>query len=220
MAVKNIGGSYAERAHKGSGTLPVSPVPASKQRDALNFLVEHGLDADRFLLSPDLVNKLQDDKMWSWQNNPFTRSRFDFPLSLWVASIQNALLTNAMNPTLQARVVENEYKVNDAFKLSELYSGLTRTIWTGNTTPTGRSAGMDRNLQRLYTGRLIAQVTTPYPGTPPDAIDLSRLHLRRIRDAANTALQRSGLDDATNAHLMETVARIDRALDAQRVTGF
>ena len=27
-------------------------------------------------------------------------------------------------------------------------------------------------------------------------------------------------EDATNAHLMETVARIDRALDAQRVTGF
>ena len=75
-------------------------------------------------------------------------------------------------------------------------------------------------LGQVYTGRLIAQVMTPYGGTPPDAIDLSRLHLRRIRNAASSALQRSGLDDTTNAHLMETVARIDRALDAQRMTGF
>ena len=64
------------------------------------------------------------------------------------------------------------------------------------------------------------QVTTPHPFLPPDAVELSRLNLRRIRGSANTALQRQGLDDETNAHLMETVARIDRALDAQRITGF
>ena len=34
------------------------------------------------------------------------------------------------------------------------------------------------------------------------------------------ALQRSGLDDETNAHLMESIARIDRALEASRYTGF
>jgi hypothetical protein len=64
------------------------------------------------------------------------------------------------------------------------------------------------------------QVTTPNMFSPPDAIELSRLNLRRIRNSANTALQRQGLDDETNAHLMETVARIDRALNAQRITGF
>jgi hypothetical protein len=124
-----------------------------------------------------------------------------------------------MHPTLQARVVENEYKMANPFRLADLYSGLTGAVWA-TATPNGKTAAMDRNLQRLYTGRLIAQVTTPYPGTPQDAISLSRLHLRRIRNSANTALQRQGLDDATNAHLMETVARIDRALDAQRMTGF
>jgi hypothetical protein len=220
MVVKNIGGSYAERAHKGSGVTPIHPVSAAQQQKAFDFIVKHGLDSDRFMLTPDLVNKLQDDKMWSWQNNPFRRARFDFPLANWVATIHNALLTNLMNPTLQARVVENEYKSERPFRLADLYNGLTRTIWTDNVTPSGQAAGLDRNLQRLYTYRLIAQVTTPYPGTPTDAIDLSRLHLRRVRNAANSALQRSGLDDATNAHLMETIARIDRALDAQRVTGF
>ena len=60
----------------------------------------------------------------------------------------------------------------------------------------------------------------PYPGTPQDAMALSRLNLRRIRQTANTALSQSGLDDETNAHLMETIARIDRALDAKRITMF
>ena len=166
--------------------------------------MENGLTSDRFLLSPDLLTKLQDDKMWSWQNNVFQRSRFDFPLTNWVAGIQNALLTNLMNPTLQARVVEAAYTTNDPMTLGEVYGTLTKSIWTGNMTPSGRTAAMDRNLQRVYTGKLIQQVTMPRPGTPQDAI----------------ALSRQGLDDATNAHLMETVARIDRALDAKRMTMF
>jgi hypothetical protein len=79
---------------------------------------------------------------------------------------------------------------------------------------------MDHNLQRVYTGKLIAQVTMPHPALPQDAIALSRLNLRRIRATAQQALAKTGLDDETNAHLMETVARIDRALDASRITGF
>jgi hypothetical protein len=219
LAVKNIGGSYSERAHKGDGTVPYMPVSADNQRKAMEFLAKNAFDASRFMLPVDLVNRLQDDKMWSWQNNPFSRPRFDFPLTLWVGALQNGVLTNLMNPTLQSRMVENEYKSNNPFRLSDLYNSLTATIWK-SATPSGKTAAVDRNLQRLYTGRLIAQITTPYPGTPQDAIALSRLQLRRIRNSANSALQRQGLDDATNAHLMETVARIDRALSAQRMTGF
>ena len=44
--------------------------------------------------------------------------------------------------------------------------------------------------------------------------------LARIRGEAQGALQRKGLDDETNAHLMETIARVDRALTASRETNF
>ena len=146
--------------------------------------------------------------------------RFDFPLSAWVAGMQNGVLTNLLNPALQARVVEAQYSVDKPFKLSQVYSGLTRAIWTDKAVPTGRTAAWDRNLQRIYTQKLINQITIPYPGTPQDAVALSRLNLRRIRATADGALKRQGLDDETNAHLMETIARINRALDAQRLTGF
>jgi hypothetical protein len=221
MAVKNLGGNYTSRAHKGAPELPVESVPASEQEAALDFIIQRGLASSNYELPPDLLVKLGDDKMWSWQNSLFQQGRrFDFPMSMWVASLQNALLTNLMMPMRQARIVEQSYTVDKPFKLSQLYNGLTRAIWTNNATPRGRTAAWDRNLQRIYTQRLIWQVTMPYPGTPQDAMALSRLNLRRIRQAANTALQQSGLDDETNAHLMETIARIDRALDAKRITMF
>jgi hypothetical protein len=223
MAVKYIGGQYTARPHKGqsNGETALLPVDAAVQQKALEFIVANTLKTDTWRLDPAMLNMLQDDKQWSWENNPFQNGRrFDFPMSLWIGAVQNAVLSRLMNPILQARVVEATYKVEKPFKLSQLYSALTREIWTKDAAPRGQYAGLQRNLQRIYLGRLISQVTTPNPFLPPDAIELSRLNLRRIRSSANTALQRQGLDDETNAHLMETVARIDRALNAQRITGF
>ncbi len=222
-AIKYMGGYYTERPHKGdgSGNLPMTPVSAAKQMEALQFVTSNSMDVSNWLVPTDMLDKLMDDKQWSWQNNPFGLGRrFDFPLSGWVASIQNALIANMMNPMLQARIVETGYKMDRPFELSSLYSELTKTIWTQNTTPRGQTAGMQRNLQRVYVDTLIRQVVTPNPFLPQDAVALSRLNLQRIRNRANSALQRSGLGDTTNAHLMETVARIDRALDAQRYTAF
>lgn len=221
LATKTVGGSYTERAHKGDGKEPFTPIAAAEQRKALQFIVDNALKSSAYTLSPDMLNKMQDDKMWSWENNLFAPGRrFDFPLSEWVEAMQTAVLFNVMNPFLQSRVVDNAYKTDDAFKLSEVYATLTKSVWTDNLTPKGRTAGWDRNLQRVYTDMLIQQVVQPHPVTPQDAVALSRLNLVRIRGEAQTALQRKGLDDETNAHLMETIARVDRALTASRETNF
>jgi hypothetical protein len=168
-----------------------------------------------------MLNKMQDDKMNSWENNTFAEGRrFEFPLADWVNALQMGVLFNMLNPMLQARVVEGQYQSDDAFKLSELYSTLTKSIWTDRIAPKGRTATWDRNLQRTYADMLIYQVVTPSPVTPEQSVALSRLNLSRIRAAANAQLAVKGLDDDTNAHLMETVARIDRALNANREAGF
>lgn len=221
VAAKNIGGAVTSRAHKGSDAVPFQPISAADQRRALGFVVDNALKTDGWALSPHLLNKMQDDKMWSWENNPFQAGRrFDFPLTNWVDAIQTAALFNLLNPFRQARVVEAQYQSDDSFQLSEMYSALTKSIWTGNAIPSGRTAVWQRNLQRTYTDMLIQQVVSPFPVTPQDAVALSRLNLSRIRGAAQSNLSKSGLDDATNAHLMETIARIDRALDASRQTNF
>jgi len=223
MAVKYIGGQYTARPHKGAanGQIPLLPVDPAEQQRALDFIVASAFNVDTWTLAPEMLNMLQDDRQWSWENNPFQFGRrYDFPMSLWIGTVQNAILSNVMNPMLQSRVVEAQYKVDKPFMLSQVYGSLTREIWTNEPAPRGKYAGLQRNLQRVYTYRLINQLMTPHMALPPDATELSRLNLRRIRNAANTALQRQGLDDETNAHLMETVARIDRALNAQRISGF
>lgn len=221
IATKNIGGMYTERAHKGGDKLPFTPVPAAEQRKALAFIVDNALTSNAYAISPQMLNKMQDDKMNSWENDTFEPGRrFEFPLTDWVDVMQTGVLFNLMNPMLQGRVVEGQYQADDAFKLSELYSTLTRAIWTDRATPRGRTATWDRNLQRNYTDMLIQQLVTPGPATPQEAVSLSRLNLSRIRATAQSKLAVKGLDDDTNAHLMDTVARIDRALNANRITGY
>jgi Met-zincin/Domain of unknown function (DUF5117)/Domain of unknown function (DUF5118) len=221
VATKNIGGEYTERAHKGGDKMPFTPVPPAQQRKALTFVINDALNANAWALSPGMLDKMQDDKMWSWENNPFEPGRrFEFPLTDWVQALQTGVLFNVMNPFLQSRVIEGEYRSDDAFKLSELYSTLTKSIWTDNMTPKGRTAAWDRNLQRVYTDMLIDQMVTPNPATPDESVALSRLTLARIKGAAQATLAKPGLNDETNAHLMETVARIDRALNANRTANF
>jgi hypothetical protein len=223
LAVKYVGGQYTERSHKGDpgGNLPLTPVAPADQRKALDFLIENAFSADAFAISPGLLNKLQDNKLRDWQNRLFAQGRrFDFPLTNWAAAIQNAVLSNLLQPMLLQRVVDAEYKVDNPFRLSALFRSLTREIWLDHPTPTGKTAVMQRNLQRIYLSKLISMITKPYPGTPDEAIALARLNLRRIRSSANTVLQKQGLSDEVNAHLLESIARIDRALEAKMEAAF
>jgi hypothetical protein len=221
IATKNIGGMYTERAHKGGDKMPFTPVPAADQRKALQFVVDNALSSNAYALSPEMLAKMQDDKMNSWENDTFAPGRrFEFPLTDWVEAMETGVLYNLMNPMLQSRVVEGQYLSDTSFKLSELYATLTKSIWTDRAAPKGRTATWDRNLQRTYTDMLIQQVVTPGPATPEEAVALSRLNLTRIKAAAQAKLAVKGLDDDTNAHLMDTVARVDRALNAIRPTGY
>ncbi|HEX5133228.1 MAG TPA: zinc-dependent metalloprotease, partial [Candidatus Krumholzibacteria bacterium] len=61
VATKNIGGAYTERAHKGDGKMPFTPVAAEDQRKALAFVVQNALKSDNFELPPDMLNMMQDD---------------------------------------------------------------------------------------------------------------------------------------------------------------
>jgi len=84
-------------------------------------------------------------------------------------------------------------------------------------------------VQRAYIDKLAAIVVTPagttpafpgFPGSttlPDDARALARLQLQRIDQRCAGALAaKTALGDYTRAHLLESRARIKRALEAQR----
>jgi hypothetical protein len=64
-ASKFIGGLYHYRDHAGdpNGRSPFAPIPAEKQKQALEFMREHCFSEEAFLLSPELYNKLAPERL-------------------------------------------------------------------------------------------------------------------------------------------------------------
>jgi hypothetical protein len=146
------------------------------------------------------------------------------------------VLTRLVSPAMMARVREVETRQDNALTTAELFNELTGAIWgefgIGATDAWARQnaavamkatagASTRRDLQRAYVDALARWVTDPVtPGTD-DARALARLQLTRIDTAAAARLNgktvgATALNDNVRAHLLETRARIKRALDAQR----
>jgi hypothetical protein len=76
-----------------------------------------------------------------------------------------------------------------------------------------------RELQRAFVDRMANMVVDPPPGAPDDARALARLTLTRVDARCARALAAATpMGDDTRAHLLETRARIKRALEAGRQT--
>ncbi len=222
-AVRYVGGQRTARPHRGdgSGQQAMMPVPASEQRDAMTFITTNAFSKDAFMVDPAILNQLQDEKLWSWHNNPFSYGRrFDFPLTGWVAAFQNAIISQLLSPMRLQRMADAEFKQDDPYRVSEMFRTMTSTIWTDNMVPSGRSAGIQRNLQRIYLHHLVNMTVHPYPGTSWEAIALARLQLTKLRGEIDTAYKTPGMGDEANAHLAESLSRINRALDAKLQSSF
>lgn len=222
-AVKYVGGQHTARPHRGdnSDQLPLMPVTAAKQREAMKFIADNAFSKNAFAISPELLNQLQDHKLWDWQNNIFAYGRrFDFPHSGWVAAFHNAIISQLMHPMRLQRMVDAAAKSEDPYPVAEMLRTMTKSIWTDNIVPTGKTAAMQRNLQRIYLDHLVQLTVRPDNYAPWEAIALARLQLTRLRGQIGNAYKRTGLSDETNAHLADSLARINRALDAKLQSSF
>jgi hypothetical protein len=227
LAVKYVGGQYASRNHRGQPGAhdPLQPVPAARQREALDLISQRAFAADALVLPPALLNRMAPDRWSHWGvpngfNGPF---RLDYNFNDRALAIQTALLSGLMSPNLLARLREAESHSTDPLRMSELFDRLTRSIWgeVGGASATGLKAlegpGTRRDLQRAYVDRLAVLVVNPPNGTPDDARALARLQLTRIDGRITTTLAgKTPIGDYSRAHFMETRARIKRALEAQR----
>jgi hypothetical protein len=226
MAVKYVGGQYHNRAHKGQpdAVAPLEPVPAERQREALDFLSRRAFAANAFDVPPAVLNKLAADR-WSHWGTPSTFSpltRVDYNLNDKVFAVQNALLQQLTAPALLARLREGENRSKAPFTLAEHFDRMTTMLWgdvsaTASALKTLEGPSTRRQVQRAYVDRLANMVVEETPGLPDDARALARLQLTRIDSRASRALGgEAAVGDATRAHLLETRARVKRALEAGR----
>jgi hypothetical protein len=151
--------------------------------------------------------------------------RHDFAWHDNALAVQSTLLDAVLAPPLLARMREAENRSADPYRVSEHFDRLTRALWgeVGGAVPAAMKAldgtGTRRDVQRAYVERLSAMVTGKRD-VPDDAQALARLQLQRI-DArcARVLAAAAPLGDNTRAHLLETRARVKRALDAGEEVG-
>jgi hypothetical protein len=235
---KMIGGVYHYRDHVGdpNGRSPFKPVPAAKQREALDFLSTHAFSEKAFRLSPSLMNKLAVERLPALDPTYYSIQRLDFPWHDNVLNIQRAVLNRLYHPITLSRVLDNELRFaagEKSFKMNDLFSGLNASIWSELDTGAKEITSLRRNLQREHLKQLIRLTLrqgTPAPTgfgptvasaplmPPEDATTLARSSLTRLQTKIRSSLAgkaAAGMDATTRAHLQETNARISAALTAQ-----
>ena len=223
IAAKFIGGVETSRARAGDagGRVPLQPVPAAKQREALDFLAKEVFSDDAYKLPPTLLAKLAPERMYGLAglDSFFSNTgRLDFPWHDQVLAVQQRALYRALNTLVLARVQDNEVQARAAgqepFAMAELFVGLDAAIWGELNAGNPAISSTRRNLQREHLRLLLRFALRQNGGqfAPEDASTLARASLAVLAQKAQAA--NSG-DATTRAHLLDVVNRINAALNAQ-----
>ena len=234
VAVRHVGGNFIHRDHKGDPNErpPVVPVPAAKQREALDFVCESVFGDKAFRFSPELVNYLAAGRWMHWGSSD-TNQDSEYPLQDRILQIQLWTLFDLLNPRTLALIVDGENRVvqeADALTIPELIGKLSDAIWTEVKTAPSPGASYTnrapyiganrRNLQHEYIGQLVDIALEDQYGSSPQSARTQAWHqLEKLRAQIAGAVAAAGsgqpkLDDYSRAHLQETFQRITKALDA------
>lgn len=222
---KTIGGIHYSRDHKNdpNGRPPFDPVPADEQREALNFIIEQAFSKDAISFDADMLNKLAPNRYSDWATNSWF-APIDYPVHDMVVNMQGMMLMQLVDNGRLRRMVDNTVRVpngEEAFTVAEFFSTLTGAIWTEiiNAERPEAPNSFRRNLQRVYINQMINIMLdkrpTPASIPPPeDARSLARFELMQLSNQVSDALANgTDLDTTARAHLMESKARIDAALE-------
>ena len=218
LTSKYIGGVHYYRDHVGDpgNRLPFNPVPADRQKEALNLLRDRLFSPEAFKFSPRLLNKLAGERFPDWYNFESMLGRTDVPIHAMVLSLQRGVLDRVFHPVVMNRILDTEVKVDskDAFTLGTLFTTIQDAVWAESRGTDAVSINSYRRaLQREHLRRLIGMVLRD-SSVPEDARTLSRDGLVTLRGQLQAAKARAAGTLETRAHLAESVARIDEALKA------
>jgi hypothetical protein len=233
MMANWLGGAYVYRDKKGDKgeRLPIEVVPAKKQREALEFVIENTFRDEAFGLTQDLLRRMTVDKWWDDMSSVLTDSTW--PIHDRIMGIQAYALSMMMYPTTLRRIYDNEFLIpadEDALTLPELLDKISDEIWSELkqkpekkfTAREPMISSLRRNLQREHLELLIDLSRSDYMSTAAykPIANLVVDKLRQIKeDKIEPVLEASAenLDPYTRAHLKDAATQIEKALEANYV---
>ncbi len=228
IAANYVGGSYVTNARKGDpdAKAPITDIPASRQREAMNFVIENTFEDEAFGITPELVRHLGKEYWWDPQGINQLLADPSVTVHDLVGGMQATGLTFLINPTRLRRVYDNEFRADpsELFTMAELVTTVTDRAWS-ECNPTSGSSGSDikissfrRNLQREHAERLIQLMLLDGMSSPSlrTIATLATAELIRVDSMCERSLDRNP-DIYTTAHLNDIRTRISRSLDAAYV---
>ncbi|MEL7832753.1 zinc-dependent metalloprotease [Fodinibius sp. Rm-B-1B1-1] len=220
-AIKYIGGQHQYRDHVGDpdGRMPFEPVDYKEQKEALNMIVDFAFVENAVVLPQDIFQKMGADRWSHWGNSTTYGGRVDYPLHGTMLGIQDALLEQLLDPVRLSRIRDTEVKfgADQTVTIPELMTALTESIWSeAQTSPGSNIASNRRDLQRAYLNKMEMLVTDAPDEAPADARSIARQQLKTLHSwlEARLAPPTYDFDEYTHAHLEESKARIEAALEA------
>jgi hypothetical protein len=226
LASQFIGGQSVSRDHKADSKEahdPIVPVPGTKQRDCLKFLVDNILSDKSFQFSPSLLRRLGTERWMHWGSNGFAAPGVNISVLERILGIQKIVLGHCLNSATLARLQNQQLQSNpgsDPLRMEEIFRALTDGIWSDldrlgtakdpKVSPFALST-IRRNLQREYLSRLSSMILGKTPSAsseqfsfvvflrggsasvPADARALARLHLKEISSRIAKVLETTNL---------------------------
>ena len=236
MMTNWLGGAFIYRDKKGDKgeRLPIEVVPAKKQRDALNFVIENTFKDEAFGLTQDLLRRMTVDK-WlddmSYMSSVLSDSTW--PIHDRIMGIQASTLASLMYPMTLRRIYDNEFLVpadEDVLTLPELLDAVSKAIWSELDQEPAKKytarepmiSSLRRNLQREHLELLFDLSKSDYMGTAAYK-PIANLVMEKLGQIKESKIDRvletydENLDPYTRAHLKDAGMQIKKALEAHYV---
>ena len=212
QVAKYVGGMYTSRDAPGAGAQAAfRPVEPARQRDALQFMVGGLFSADSFRFQPQFLSGLAPDyREWT---RPAVVSIPAMVLQLQVAGLDRLLSPGTASRLLELPLYVQAAEQRGLISLSEVYGTLQSAVWS----ELKSGAEIDRlrrNLQREHLKRLHALLVRVQAPLPADAQSLLRLNAVTLRDDLRRALASRKWPIESRAHLQESLALLEQALNA------
>jgi hypothetical protein len=195
IITRQIGGVYVDRSfpEQNSPTRPFEPVPAEKQKEAMQALSEYLFAPDAFRIADDLYNYLQIQRRgfnhFSTNEDPRLHDRVQY--------IQSECLGHLLHPDVLKRITDSRLYGNK-YGLDEMFTDLSNSIFQADLrTPVNTYR---QNLQINYVNRLIAIMLSDKEFDNVSR-SMAALELKRVEQSLKVADVSDRLTRAHREHL-------------------
>ncbi|MBK6852747.1 MAG: zinc-dependent metalloprotease [Burkholderiales bacterium] len=220
ILARQIGGLRTLRDYPNTGRDPLQPVPAARQRAALDVLASGVLSASGLTVSSELQRRLAPDFLERADALAEGSGAVatDYTPGQILLDLQKALIGQLMSDGVAVRLLDAESKAGGpdaSLRLGELYGRIQRELWSELAAPRGDIPAMRRELQRDQVNRLVTLLIAPGRLRRADARSLVRVLASDLQTRIVVASKRPDLSDEARAHLRDCAESLREALSAR-----